>query len=494
MSQLDHAIIRSPWATGSAILGIIRLTFSSNMAYTDSLGYMGNQERILFVNGGSRIPESLAAVLGRAGRDVRTVSGVQAAYEPLRAEGVDAVVFAMDSSEDEGLRFLRAVEGLRPGLPVIVILGDGVVHSPAELVRAGAYGCLLKPVSPEMLEETLDQALGRSVPKGAGESSTSGFERSFSYDHPLGISAVWREIEKVVADSAATREAVLLLGEPGTGKEAVARMLHRSGPRARGPFVRVNCATLAVDFFEAGFSTHRQGPRADATGFVEVLRGAVAGSLYLDGIASLSDRAQDELFRFLRSEPGESATADSLLAGSARLISSSSVDLEAAVAAGEFRRDLFSEIGKMTILIPPLRERVEDIGFLAGIFLEERASALHKAARTIHPEAAARLQSYRWPGNLRELRNVIERAVLISETEELPASCFPLDAAGESSADLRRDLNLRSALAAEEKRTLVEALKRANGVRRQAARLLGIDPRNLVYFLRKYGLEKREER
>jgi DNA-binding NtrC family response regulator len=455
---------------------------------------MGNQGRILFVDGGSRIPESLAAVLGRDGRDVYTVSGVQAALEPLQAEGVDAVVFAMDTSEDEGMRFLRAVEGLRPGLPVIVIIGDGVAHSPADLVRAGAYGCLMKPVSPETLAETLGQALSRGVPKEAVESTLGGFRGSYSFDHPLGVSVAWREIERAVANAAEFREPVLVLGEPGAGKGAVARMLHRSSERVGGPFIRVNCATLAVDSFEAGFTTHRQGPRAAAVGFEEVFRGAGTGSIYLDGITLLPTDAQDDLIRLVRSGSAESAAAQAANTGGIRVISSSSVDLEAAVAAGDFRRDLFTELSKMTIIVPPLRDRVEDIGFLAGVFLAECAIAMRKPARAIHPAAAARLQSYRWPGNVRELRNVVERAVLLSETEEIPAAMFPLDDAGDASAEMRRDLNLRSVLAAEEKKTLVEALKRANGVRRQAARLLGIDPRNLVYFLRKYGLEKREDR
>jgi two-component system NtrC family response regulator len=455
---------------------------------------MRNQGTILYINGGSDAGDSLAAVLGGAGRSIRMVDSVEAAIEPLQAGTVDAVVLALDAPAEEELGFLRAVEGVRPGLPVIVLAGEGAVSSAGELIRARAYDYLVKPVSPEVLEETLWQALSRSAPKPSEESSLSATFPGHAFNKPLGIGASWREVEKAVARAAAAGEAVLILGETGTGKEAVARMLHGSSAREKGPFIRLNCADLSMDAFEAGFTTHRRGLRAgaSATEFEGVFQRARTGSLFLDEVNSLSEAAQTDILRMLHGGMNESDGIHAPLSADVRLVASCSIDLEAAVAAGNFRRDLFNELNKMVIIVPPLRDRAEDVGFLAGIFLEEYATAFRKPARAFHPDTLARLQSYRWPGNVRELRNVVERAVLLAEAEEIPPSCLPFDTAGDSSAAGSRDLNLRTVLAEEEKRTLIEALHRAQGVRREAARLLGIDPRNLVYFLRKYGLEKRE--
>jgi len=176
-----------------------------------------------------------------------------------------------------------------------------------------------------------------------------------------------------------------------------------------------------------------------------------------------------------------------------RLIAASNTDLEAEVEAGRFRRDLFYRINVLTIRIPPLRERREDIPVLATAFMEEFAVRFHRPISSIHPETMACLESYHWPGNVRELRNVIERAVLLEKTQELLPQSLPFVQSSKRSLEPIQDLNLRSALAAEEQRVLVEALRRSNGVRREAARLLGIDPRNLVYFLKKHGLEKKDE-
>jgi DNA-binding NtrC family response regulator len=334
-----------------------------------------------------------------------------------------------------------------------------------------------------------------SVPKSAGESKVSSNLPGGASSKPLGVSAGWRDVVKSVANAAAGNEPVLVVGEAGTGKEEVARMLHRSSARNKGPFVRLNCFDLSVDSLEAGFATHRRGMRASTeAGFEGVFQAARTGTLFLHAVNFLSEAAQSQILRILRDRGSDSEEVHPSPSADVRMVASCSVDLEASVAAGNFSRDLFNEINRMTILVPPLRERVEDIQFLAAAFLEEFASILRKPARSFHPEAMALLESYRWPGNVRELRNVIERAVLLSETAAIPTACLPLNPDVDSSVGSRHDLNLRSVLAAEEKRTLIEALQRAHGVRREAARLLGIDPRNLVYFLRKYGLEKREER
>lgn len=258
--------------------------------------------------------------------------------------------------------------------------------------------------------------------------------------------------------------------------------------------MRVNCAAVSLDLFESELFGHKRGAFTGAESDREGrFRVAHRGTLFMDEISSMPEAAQAKVLRVLQDGVFERVGESHPTAVDVRLVAASNVDLQAEVEAGRFRRDLFYRINVMTINIPPLRERREDIPALAEAFLEEFARRFAKPVRSIHPETMVALETYHWPGNVRELRNVIERAVLLAKSDQILPSTLPFIAGPEKARQGQRDLNLRTVLAAEEHRTLMEALERANGVRREAARLLGIDARNLGYFLRKHGLEKKEE-
>jgi transcriptional regulator with GAF, ATPase, and Fis domain len=292
---------------------------------------------------------------------------------------------------------------------------------------------------------------------------------------------------------AGTDTAVLLLGESGTGKEEVAKLIHRRSRRADGPFVPVNCAAIPSELFESEFFGHKRGAFTgamdDRVGRFKV---AHRGTLFLDEINSLPATAQAKVLRVLQDGRFERVGDSRPTSVDVRLISASNSDLSSEVEGGRFRADLFYRINVMTIHLPPLRERREDVPLLAEAFLRELSAQVGKRVTGIAPDARAALQAYSWPGNVRELKNVIERGVVLESGDELRAGSLPADLAraADRAAGELPDLNLRQSLLTEERRLIESALDRADGVRRKAAEMLGIDERNMSYFLKKHGIGK----
>jgi len=452
---------------------------------------------VLLVDDEAYVRDSLSRLLGRRGFSVRTAASAAEALRPESLAGADAVIADLRMPGDDGLALVGKLAAEAPALPVVVLTGHGTVPSAVEAMKAGAFDYLLKPADPDELTLVLERALAQSGLRRelAYLRASAGAERPER--EPLGESAAWRRVLELVELAASADTSVLLLGETGTGKEEVAKLLHRKSARAGGPFVKVNCAAIPGELFESEFFGHRRGAFtgavADRDGRFRVAHG---GTLLLDEIDALPPPAQAKVLRVVEDGVFERVGESRPTTVDVRLISASNTDLEAEVEAGRFRRDLYYRVNVLTLRLPPLRERREDVPLLAGAFLAEFSGRLGKAVRAIDPEALAALEAYPWPGNVRELRNVIERGVLLERGEVLRPASLPL--AGAARPDERgRDpsrLHLREGLATEERRLLEAALGRAGGVRREAARLLGIDERNLAYFLKKHGLMRRRPR
>ncbi|HEY2931402.1 MAG TPA: sigma-54 dependent transcriptional regulator [Acidobacteriota bacterium] len=445
---------------------------------------------VLIVDDESYVRESLATVLARKGYQVRTAAGVEEALRDGILEGLDAVITDLRMPGTGGLELIRKLAAAAPGLPVIVLTGHGTVPSAVECIKEGAADYLLKPANPEALLLILERALAQSTMRRELEYLRVGNRRA-AHREPQGVSAGWKTVMEMVEAAAPTDTTVLLLGESGTGKEEVAQVLHRRSSRARFPFVKVNCAAIPLELFESEFFGHRRGAFTGATADRDGrFRIANNGTLFMDEIDSMPEAAQMKVLRVLQDGVFERVGESHPTSVNVRIIAASNSDVEAEVEAGRFRSDLFYRINVMTIHVPPLRQRREDIPVLASLFLEEFSARIQKPVRAISPEAMKHLESYRWPGNVRELRNVIERAVILEKTEGLLPSSLPFNLVQEGRPEHVNDLNLRSLLAAEERRVLQEALRRSKGVKREAARLLGVDERNLGYFIKKHGLQK----
>ena len=297
---------------------------------------------------------------------------------------------------------------------------------------------------------------------------------------------------------------VLLRGESGTGKELLARLIHRHSARAAGPYVRVNCAAVPVEMWESEFFGHRKGAftgaAADREGRFHLADG---GTLFLDEVGAMPLPAQAKLLRAIQDGEFDRLCDTQPTRVDVRIVAATNSDLEADIKAGHFRQDLFYRLAVLDVKVPPLRERPEDVALLAAHFAAVVAARLGRPAPTLTADVVSRLQAYSFPGNVRELQNVIERALILNPTEGLrgldlapeaglpspaPRPASAADAPPEAGAE--SDLNLREVLTRHERALLIEADQRARGVRKETARLLGIDPRNLAYYLRKHGLDE----
>ena len=444
---------------------------------------------VLVVDDEAYVRESLSALLGEKGFRVRAAGSVDQALEPKRLAGVDVVVTDLKMPERDGLELVREI-GARSGPPVVVLTAYGTVRSAVECVRAGAADYLLKPTDPDELTLVLDEVLTRSSRTRELAYLRSRAGSLPERPEPVGESPGWRRVVELAETAAPADTTVLLQGETGTGKEEVARLIHRRSPRAGGPFVAVNCAAVPEELLESEFFGHRKGAftgaLADRDGRFRI---ADRGTLLLDEVDALSPRAQAKVLRVLETGQFERVGDSEPTWVDVRLICSTNARLRERVEEGSFREDLFYRIHVFEIEIPPLRERREDIELLARLFAAEFAARLGRGPMALGEEALARLLAYPWPGNVRELRNVLERAVLLERGEEITPRSLPFGEGG-SSPEARpgRPATLRDALAAEERRLLREALDAAGGVKREAAKRLGIDERNMAYYLRKHGL------
>jgi two-component system response regulator AtoC len=445
--------------------------------------------RVLIVEDEAYVRDSLAEMLRARGYDVDTASSPQGAVGSLERAPVDVVLSDLKMPGGGGLELLRLVRAAWAELPVVILTGYGNIASAVDCLRAGASDYVLKPTDPDALEVALE----RAIESRALKREVAYLRRAEGGDdrEPVGASAAWQAMMQKVRAAAAADATVLVTGESGTGKELLARLLHRGSPRARGPYVRVNCAAVPIEIWESEFFGHRKGSytgaSADRDGrFVLAHR----GTLFMDEVGAMPLPAQAKMLRVLQDGEFDRLGDERPTRVDVRLIAATNSDLEADVKAGRFRQDLFYRLNVVRLEVPPLRNRRDDVPLLVTAFVAEIAARLGRPAPRVAPATLAALQAYSWPGNVRELRNVIERAMILGSGETLDVELAPLDASASlPSAGGDDDLNLRSAVARREREILVEALKRSDGVRKEAARLLGIDQRNLGYYLHKHEID-----
>lgn len=442
---------------------------------------------LLVVDDEAYVRESLTLLLQRDGYRVRSAAGAEEALRGSLLEGVDLTLADLRlGEEDDGLSLLRSLRERAPAVPVVMLTAHGSVSKAVECMQAGAADFLQKPADPDKLLLVIERVLQETRLRRELDYLRS--EPDWGGRNPVGVSEPWKQVLELVRAAAPTDASVLILGESGTGKEEVARLIHRRSARADRPFVRVNCAAIPVELFESEYFGHRKGAFTGAASDRDGrFRVADQGTLLLDEIALMPAPAQAKVLRVLEDGLFERVGDTHPTQVDVRVVAATNADLEREIEQGRFRQDLYYRLNVISIDIPPLRERKSDIGVLATAFIEEFSGKLGRAVEGMEPETLAILRAYRWPGNVRELRNVIERAVILEQTSKIRPSSLPLQIR-ETPAP-RVPLHLRQALLAEERRLLQEALRSAGGVRREAARRLGIDERNLSYYLKKHDLQ-----
>ena len=447
--------------------------------------------RVLVVEDEAYVRDSLVEVLRARRFDARPSGSVAEALAHLARAPVDVVLSDLRMPGADGLDLVRRMQTAAPDVPVVILTGHGNVSSAVECLKAGASDYILKPAEPEALEVVLDRALeGRALRREVRYLRSAVAAQT---EVAVGESGPWHRVMAMVEAAAATGSVVLFTGESGTGKELLARRLHALSGRASGPFVKVNCAAIPLEMWESEFFGHRKGSfpgaASDREGRFQL---ADRGTLLLDEVGAMPAAGQAKLLRVIQDGEFERLGDEQATRVDVRVAASTNSDLEAEVKQGTFRADLFYLLNVVRIDVPPLRERRDDIAILARHFADQIALRLGRPSPELHPATLARLLAYPWPGNVREVRNVIERAMILDPArglEDLDLAPGGSGSPPEGTSLAGRELNLRDALNKLERELLLEAHRRAGGVRKEAAHLLGIDPRNLSYYMRKHDLD-----
>ncbi len=448
---------------------------------------------LLVVEDEENMRRVLVALLKRDGHEVFEAANGVLALEQLAARSVDAVLTDLRMPQLNGLELLGEIHARWPDLPVVLLTAHGTVGSAVEALKHGAFDYLTKPFEPDEVRQVLRKAVethrldSREARSGPGEDPAHLLE---------GHSPQLEEIRRVVERVAPTTATVLISGESGTGKELVARSLHRASDRASGPFIKINCAAIPEGLIESELFGYEKGAFTGAgarkPGRFELADG---GTLFLDEIGELPSPAQPKLLRALQEARFYRVGGTETVAVDVRLIAATNRDLREEVSAGRFREDLFYRLHVVPIQLPPLRERRADIPVLVRFFIERFGRRFERQVRAVEPAAMAALQSQDWPGNLRELENAVERAVLLCDGEiiragDVPGSTAVPDAAAQDASPTPLRDRVRQATRQLEREAILEALERTAGNVTRAARDLGLSRRGLQLKMKELEINR----
>ncbi|HYS07599.1 MAG TPA: sigma-54 dependent transcriptional regulator [Myxococcales bacterium] len=450
--------------------------------------------RVLIADDEESIRHVLSEMLNERGYEVRAVADGEEAMRELSSRDYDALVTDVRMPRMNGLDLVRAAQASSPETTIIVMSAYGSHDLAIEAMKAGAYDYLGKPFRPDEVLLVLRKAEERE--RLRRENIRLRREMSRLAPQLVAESAAMKEVLRVVQKVAPMLTTVLIQGESGTGKELVARAVHDLSPRAERPFVAVNCGAIPEQLIESELFGHAKGAFTDARvakrGLFEEADG---GTLLLDEVGELPLAVQPALLRALQAGEVRRVGDSRSTRVDVRLLAATNRDLAAEVQAGRFREDLYYRLNVVQIRLPPLRERQEEIAVLAERMLARHAGRAGVAQRRLSAQALELVQRYRWPGNVRELENAMERALVLSEEEEIGAEALPeaVQRAGtpepvpaQVGAD---DFSVKRAQRVMETELIRRALERTGGNRTKAAELLELSPRALLYKIREYGLE-----
>jgi len=453
--------------------------------------------RILVVDDELSMREVLDITLGREGYDVTLADGGEAALRALDEMTFDLVVTDLRMRGVDGLGVLRAVKERAPGTAVVMLTAFASTDSAVEAMKLGAYDYVTKPFKLDELQLTIAGALERKRLREENQTLRRQLQRDRGLARFVGRSRPMLEVFETIRKIADSASNVMITGETGTGKELVAQAIHHESPRARGPFVSVNCGAIPEGVMESELFGHVKG---SFTGAVSDTRGLFAaadgGTLFLDEITEIAPSVQVKLLRAIQERSIRRVGETRDVRVDVRLIAASNRDVAGAVTDGALREDLFYRLNVIPIHLPPLRDRRDDIPLLVHHFLQKLARDTGKDIRGISPEALAVLERHRWPGNVRELENAIERAIVLGAGPTLNADALPAEllrpaAVRDVTLEIPPEgLDLEATLESIEQRLIQAALERSGGVQTRAAELLKMSFRQFRYKLQKRGADE----
>ncbi|MHB8844244.1 MAG: sigma-54-dependent transcriptional regulator [Nitrospirota bacterium] len=454
-----------------------------------------NNARILIMDDEAQERNRIEAFLSRRGYEVTPLATVSEALAAMQRDRFDVFLTDCNIPGVDALQTSGAARKINPDLAVIIMTSFGTIETAVKAIKAGAYDYLPKPIDLEQLVVLIGRISERQNLLRENAELREQLQERYAFGEIAGTSHAMEEMLNLAGRVAASTATVLLRGESGTGKELIARAIHYHSPRAGHPLIKVNCSALPETLLESELFGHEKGAFTGATARrIGRFEAADKGTLFLDEIGDITPAVQVKLLRVLQEKEFERVGGNETIKVDVRLIAATNRDLEKAMKAGSFREDLYYRLNVVAVTIPPLRERKEDVPALMEHFLRKYGKENSKTIAGVTAEARDLLMRYSYPGNVRELENIIERAVVLTKGETITTADIPLHLQSVESEEkicvAKRDGSLTDTLDTLERGIIMDALKSAGGVQTRAADKLGISERVLRYKLKKYKIKE----
>ncbi|HEX9500849.1 MAG TPA: sigma-54 dependent transcriptional regulator [Thermoanaerobaculia bacterium] len=455
--------------------------------------------RILIVDDEEVLRDVLEAVLHREGFDIVMASTGEHALSILdNDDNIDLVILDIMLPGISGIDTLRALRIANPYLPVIVITAYSSIDGAIEAMKHGAFHYIPKPFKNEEVVLTVNKALEQRRLSKENERLKAELSQKYAYSNIIGKSEPMRKVFELIRLSAPSRSNILIAGESGTGKELVAKAIHHASPRARNAFVTVNSGSLPPELLESSLFGHMKGA---FTGAIATKRGlfevADGGSIFLDEIGNINLETQAKLLRVIQEREFMRLGSVETIKVDVRIIAATNVELSKLMSDGRFREDLYYRLNVITITLPPLRRRREDIPLLVSHFLDKYSEENKRKVREVTADVMRILMDHSWPGNVRELENTIERAVVLCTTDRIGPDLlpeylrYPVDTEQPAMVVPADGLSLKDSVSRYERAMILQSLEMANGVQKKAAELLQLKPSTLNEMMKRLGIHTR---
>jgi len=447
--------------------------------------------KILVVDDERSHRQMIEAVLSAEGYEIAQADNGQAAIDAVTKKFYDLIIMDIRMPELGGIEALKKIKAISPGIPIIIMTAYASVGTAVDALKSGASDYLTKPLDIEELKILVAKTLRFHQLEEENIYLKERLNDRFDFSNIIGQSPAMNKLFETMALVAPSEATALIVGESGTGKELIANAIHQNSPRKDRPFIKVNCAALPETLLESELFGHEKGA---FTGAIARKQGrfqlAHKSSIFLDEIAEMAPATQAKILRVLQELEFEPLGSTQTTKVDTRVVAATNKNLEAEIAAGRFREDLYYRLKVVTLDVPPLRERREDIPYLADFFLKQYADKNRRLIQGFTPRATDLLMRYDWPGNVRELENIIERAVIMSRGEVITPLEFPNDIQelDEELKDSQINLTPGRSLKEVEKEMILRTLEETGGNRTHAARILGITRRTLQLRLKDYGI------
>ncbi len=452
------------------------------------------KEKILVVDDEQSHRTMLKAVLSKEGYDISEADDGISAVKAVENESFDLILMDIRMSDMDGLEALGQIKKTSPSIPVIMMTAYASIKTAVEALKSGAYDYLTKPLDIDELKILIQKALEHYRLQEENVFLKERLADRFDFSKIVGKSRRMKELFENLSLIAPSDATILICGESGTGKELVANAIHQNSPRAQKPFIKVSCAALPETLLESELFGHERGAFTGAlarkAGRFQLADG---GTLFLDEVNVMSSTTQVKLLRVLQEREFEPLGSTKTIHVDIRLITATNKELEGEVKEGRFREDLFYRLNVVPIHLPPLRERKEDIPLLSEHFFRLYQEKNKKSVKGFLPKTIDTLMRYDWPGNIRELENVIERAILLCRSEYITPKDLPPPLQGEEIEE-HPLISIPPGMTLEqvEREAIIQTLEETGGNRTQTAQILGISRKTLQNKLKEYGLEGKE--